>query len=54
MEKLQFQSRVISVLKFTLMLGVVCIHCRFTMALQPTIMQFIIDNDVANEGGVTY
>lgn len=51
MEKLQFQSRVISVLKFTLMLGVVCIHCRFTMALQPTIMQFIIDNDVANEGG---
>ena len=35
------QSRTISVLRFPLMVGVVIIHCRFTMRLQPQCAQMI-------------
>lgn len=35
------QSKTISILRFPLMVGVVIIHCRFTMRLQPQCAQMI-------------
>lgn len=37
------QSKVIDLLRFPLMLGVVVIHCRFTDRLQPMLLENVVD-----------
>jgi len=40
------QSKVIDLLRFPLMLGVVVIHCLFTDRLQPMFLENVVDGGV--------
>lgn len=39
----ELQSKVINLLRFPLMLGVVIIHCRFRDRLQPILLDNVVD-----------